>query len=76
MQVGDFGLSCEVSTSRGCATSRVGTVPYWSPEMLAGYPITYSSDVYSAGCVLYEICMVWVGRSLIFGMSRFLPSLF
>jgi serine/threonine protein kinase len=30
-------------------------VPYRSPEVMCGRPYTYASDVWSLGCVLYEM---------------------
>jgi len=32
-----------------------GTLPYISPEQVNGEPPTFASDVYSIGCVLYEM---------------------
>jgi NIMA (never in mitosis gene a)-related kinase len=35
---------------------RVGTYCYMSPEMCAAQPVTYKSDIWSLGVVIYELC--------------------
>lgn len=42
---------------RGSTTnSFIGTVNYVSPEMCSGLPYDTKSDIWSLGCVLYELC--------------------
>jgi len=34
----------------------IGTPYYMSPEVCEGKPYTFKSDVWSLGCVLFELC--------------------
>ena len=60
----DFGLAKPVpilaphrSTTLGAtqAGTRVGTIPYMSPEQTRGESLDGRSDIFSLGCVLYEV---------------------
>ena len=65
LKILDFGLATlsrealqTVSTTMSLAdapNSVAGTLPYMSPEQLLGEVIDERSDLYSAGCVLYEL---------------------
>ncbi len=50
----DFGLAGLTEDMRG-AEIRSGTPAYMSPEQLAGTEVTFKSDIYALGLVLYEI---------------------
>ena len=50
----DFGLAGLTEDIRG-AEIRSGTPAYMSPEQLAGTEVTFKSDIYALGLVLYEI---------------------
>lgn len=55
-KLGDFGLGRATAQSASTiATSKMTTVQYLSPEQVSGQPIDPRSDIYSLGCVLYEI---------------------
>ena len=52
----DFGIARADGTTAGTATGAVlGTPAYLSPEQAAGYPAGPASDLYSLGCVLFEM---------------------
>jgi len=52
----DFGIARADGTATGTATGTVlGTAAYLSPEQAAGYPAGPQSDLYSLGCVLFEM---------------------
>ena len=38
------------------ANSRVGTLLYMAPEILDGQPYNHRADIWSLGCILYELC--------------------
>ncbi|RYP77838.1 hypothetical protein DL771_000935 [Monosporascus sp. 5C6A] len=55
VKLGDFGLSKMIS-SHDFASTYVGTPFYMSPEICAAERYTLKSDVWSLGCIIYELC--------------------
>ena len=54
-RLGDFGLARELNSTRLTQSGAiVGSIPYLSPEQVAGNPTTILSDIYSFGTILYE----------------------
>jgi len=52
----DFGIARADGTAAGTLAGTVlGTAAYLSPEQSAGYPAGPQSDLYSLGCVLFEM---------------------
>lgn len=58
IKVGDLGLGRLLSEQTMEAHSKVGTPLYMSPEVLRGKGYEWSSDVWSLGCILYELAML------------------
>ena len=58
VKVGDLGLSREMSENTVQAHSKVGTPLYMSPEVLKGDGYDFKSDIWSLGCILYELAML------------------
>ncbi|RMI34123.1 Stk1 family PASTA domain-containing Ser/Thr kinase [Nocardia stercoris] len=58
VKVMDFGIARAIHDSANPVTQTaavIGTAQYLSPEQARGEPVDARSDVYSVGCVLYEI---------------------
>ncbi|MGY1785200.1 Stk1 family PASTA domain-containing Ser/Thr kinase [Geodermatophilus sp. SYSU D00698] len=58
VKVMDFGIARAVSDSAATMTSTaavIGTAQYLSPEQARGEAVDARSDVYSLGCLLYEL---------------------
>jgi serine/threonine protein kinase len=53
-RITDFGLAAVASVVRG-EKAREGTPHYMSPEQFAGEEVSFPSDIYSLGLVLYEL---------------------
>jgi eukaryotic-like serine/threonine-protein kinase len=71
VKVADFGIARAVSDSSGTATMAgtvIGTAQYLSPEQGRGEAADARSDLYSTGCLLYELLVgepPFVGDSMV-----------
>ncbi|KAK0427605.1 hypothetical protein QR680_010319 [Steinernema hermaphroditum] len=54
VMLSDFGISKQL-TMRSVASTVVGTPNYLSPEICEGRPYNQKSDIWSLGCVLFEL---------------------
>ena len=55
-KLGDFGVSKVLAGTHQLASTAVGTPYYLSPEICENKPYDHKSDVWSLGCILYELC--------------------
>ena len=55
VRIGDFGLAKILSPPNFDCLTEVGTAFYMSPEILHNRGYSFPSDVWSLGCVLYEL---------------------
>ena len=52
IKIGDFGTSIIAFDK---TSTKWGTLEYMSPEMRTGKGHSFETDIWSAGCVLYEL---------------------
>jgi NIMA (never in mitosis gene a)-related kinase len=56
LKIGDLGIAKVLASTKAKASTRIGTPLYASPEIILGKPYTSSTDVWSLGVILYELC--------------------
>ncbi|PKW26907.1 Stk1 family PASTA domain-containing Ser/Thr kinase [Phycicoccus duodecadis] len=58
VKVMDFGIARAMADANATVTATqavIGTAQYLSPEQAQGHPVDARSDLYSAGCMLFEL---------------------
>lgn len=55
IKLADFGIARVMSSETQMATTMIGTPYYLSPEICEDKPYNHKSDLWSLGCVLYEL---------------------
>ena len=58
VQIGDMGISKIMSNTQDLAKTTIGTPYYLSPEMVNNQPYSWKSDIWSLGCLLWEMGML------------------
>merc|ERR1719197_1262035 len=56
IKMGDFGIAKVLECTAAVAQTQIGTPYYLSPEICEGRPYSWGSDVWSMGCILFEMC--------------------
>uniref|UniRef100_A0A8C5EMQ8 non-specific serine/threonine protein kinase n=1 Tax=Gouania willdenowi TaxID=441366 RepID=A0A8C5EMQ8_GOUWI len=56
VKLGDFGIAKLLNKTMELARTLVGTPNYISPEICKGRPYNNKTDIWSLGCILYELC--------------------
>jgi len=54
-RLGDFGLAKQLGSDEDVVKTEVGTTYYISPEIVSNKGYSYPTDVWSLGCVMYEL---------------------
>ncbi|CAP31639.2 Protein CBR-NEKL-2 [Caenorhabditis briggsae] len=55
LKLSDFGISKELGSTKSAASTVIGTPNYLSPEICESRPYNQKSDMWSLGCVLFEL---------------------
>jgi NIMA (never in mitosis gene a)-related kinase 1/4/5 len=55
IKIGDFGIARVLQDTLDCAQTAIGTPYYLSPEICQEKPYNQKSDIWSLGCILYEL---------------------
>ena len=55
VKITDFGIAKSFGSSHITGTNVVGTVDFMSPEQAKGQPVTFRSDLYSLGTVMFTL---------------------
>ena len=56
IKMGDFGIAKILDHTTQFSKTAIGTPYYLSPEICEGKAYNSKSDIWSLGCVLYELC--------------------
>jgi len=56
IKIGDFGISKQLNNYNEYAKSQVGTIRYMAPEIINGEKYNNKVDIWSLGCIIYELC--------------------
>ena len=55
VKIGDLNVS-KITKKNEMATTQTGTPYYVAPEIWMSKPYEYKCDIWSLGCILYELC--------------------
>jgi len=67
-KLGDFGVSRALEDTQDMCQTVIGTPYYLSPEVWTSAPRGSMTDIWSLGCILYEMCAL--KRPFVGGMPR------
>ena len=56
VKIGDFGVSKQLNSVNKFAKTQIGTLTYMAPEIIEGQSYNNKVDIWSLGCIIYELC--------------------
>ena len=56
LMIGDFGVAKQLQNGIIHANTQIGTFRYMAPEILKNEKYSNKVDIYSLGCIIYELC--------------------
>ncbi|KAF8820166.1 NEK kinase [Cardiosporidium cionae] len=77
IKLGDFGVSKQLSNETKVAHTYIGSPSYMSPEVHKHMPYDEKSDIWSLGCLLFELCCLekpFTGRQRLLFFNKFIAS--
>lgn len=60
LRLGDFGIAKALDCTSAFTKTQIGTPYYLSPEICKNQPYSWASDIWSLGCILYELATLRV----------------
>lgn len=66
-KISDFGISKTLANAQYSTTNIIGSYIYMSPEALEGKRLDTTTDIWSLGCIMHELCSFTVIVGLIIG---------
>ena len=55
IKIGDFGISKQLNKEYTVTNNKLGTLDYIAPEILKEGKYNKKSDIWSLGCIIYEL---------------------
>ena len=75
IKIGDFGISKILKDSDYTNTNYIGTLGYMAPELLSKEKYNNKADIWSLGCIIYELCTLNACFEINFGDFGFLNKI-
>ena len=77
IKIGDFGITKQLDYINKYANTQIGTLQYMAPEVLNGEKYNQKVDIWSLGCIIYELCCLnfcFKGKSILELVSNIIKS--
>ena len=77
IKIGDFGITKQLDFINKYANTQIGTLQYMAPEIIKGEKYNKKVDIWSLGCIIYELCSMnfcFKGKSILDLASNIINS--